>query len=120
MAAAKAARMSCRYVLRRFSSGGKVLSEEEKAAENIYIKKVEQEKLEKLARKGVKPGEQPPSATGASPADATSSGPAGSSGTDVSPDKSRNYGVLAGAFAAVAALGWYISSKSNKTEEVQK
>jgi hypothetical protein len=27
-----------RVVLRRFSSGGKVLGEEEKAAENVYIK----------------------------------------------------------------------------------
>ncbi|KAI4964673.1 hypothetical protein ZWY2020_060020 [Hordeum vulgare] len=33
------------------SSGGKVLGDEEKAAENVYIKKMEQEKLEKLARK---------------------------------------------------------------------
>nr|KJB35387.1 hypothetical protein B456_006G112600 [Gossypium raimondii] len=33
-----ATRMSVRYVSRRFSSGsGKILSEEEKAAENIYI-----------------------------------------------------------------------------------
>ncbi|KAJ4724833.1 Copper ion binding protein [Melia azedarach] len=46
-----ATRIAARQVTRRFSSGGKILSEEEKAAENIYIKKTEQEKLEKLARK---------------------------------------------------------------------
>nr|GMC74925.1 Copper ion binding isoform 1 [Ipomoea batatas] len=46
-----ATRNALRYVSRRFSSSGKVLSEEEKAAENVYIKKTEQEKLEKLARK---------------------------------------------------------------------
>lgn len=33
-----AARIAARYVARRLSSGGKVLSEEEKAAENVYIK----------------------------------------------------------------------------------
>lgn len=33
-----AARVAARYVTRRLSSGGKVLSEEEKAAENVYIK----------------------------------------------------------------------------------
>ena len=33
-----ATRMAARFVSRRFSSGGKVLSEEEKAAENVYIK----------------------------------------------------------------------------------
>jgi hypothetical protein len=33
------------------SSTGKVLSEEEKAAENIYIKKMEKEKAEKAAQK---------------------------------------------------------------------
>ncbi|KAJ0020972.1 hypothetical protein Pint_31877 [Pistacia integerrima] len=46
-----ATRNFARYVSRRFSSGGKVLSEEEKAAENVYIKKTEQAKLEKLAQK---------------------------------------------------------------------
>lgn len=35
---AMAARIAARYVARRLSSGGKVLSEEEKAAENVYIK----------------------------------------------------------------------------------
>lgn len=35
---AMATRGAARYVFRRFSSGGKVLSEEEKAAENVYIK----------------------------------------------------------------------------------
>ncbi|RRT72481.1 hypothetical protein B296_00034515 [Ensete ventricosum] len=33
-----AARVAARYVVRRLSSGGKVLSEEEKAVENVYIK----------------------------------------------------------------------------------
>ena len=33
-----ATRMAARYISRRLSSSGKVLSEEEKAAENIYIK----------------------------------------------------------------------------------
>ncbi|PIA31362.1 hypothetical protein AQUCO_05000031v1 [Aquilegia coerulea] len=33
-----AARISSRYVSRRLSSGGKMLSEKKKAAENVYIK----------------------------------------------------------------------------------
>lgn len=33
-----ATRQFARYVSRRFSTGGKVLGEEEKAAENVYIK----------------------------------------------------------------------------------
>ena len=33
-----ATKVAVRYVARRFSSGGKILGEEEKAAENIYIK----------------------------------------------------------------------------------
>ncbi|XP_047333105.1 uncharacterized protein At2g27730, mitochondrial [Impatiens glandulifera] len=38
--------------LRYFSDGkGKVLSEEERAAENIYIKKMEKERLKKKAEK---------------------------------------------------------------------
>lgn len=35
-----ASRMIARFASRRFSSGGKMLSEEEKAAENIYIKAI--------------------------------------------------------------------------------
>ncbi|KAL5213489.1 hypothetical protein ABZP36_024336 [Zizania latifolia] len=44
-------------VARYFSDGtgnGKVLSEEERAAENVYIQKMEREKLEKLRRKADK------------------------------------------------------------------
>ncbi|OVA10004.1 ATPase inhibitor [Macleaya cordata] len=44
-------RMTPRY----FSDGnGRVLGEEEKAAENIYIKKMERERLEKLKLKAEK------------------------------------------------------------------
>ncbi|MQL96460.1 hypothetical protein Taro_029142 [Colocasia esculenta] len=119
-AAAAAARVASRYITRRFSTGGKMLSEEEKAAENVYIKKVEQEKLEKLARKGVKPEEQPPAATGSSATDAKPSQPAGSSTAGVSTDKNRNYAVLAGTITAVGAFGWwYLGTKSKKPEEVQ-
>lgn len=112
-----AARISVRYVTRRLSSGGKVLSEEEKAAENVYIKKMEQDKLEKLARKGPQPGEQPPAnpeapATGAKPSTTE-----GSSSAGVSTDQNRNYAVLAGTVAALSGLGWYLLSKPKKSEE---
>ncbi|KAL2924310.1 hypothetical protein RDABS01_028808 [Bienertia sinuspersici] len=59
-----AGRIAARYISRRFSSGGKVLSEEEKAAENVYIKKMEKEKLEKLARQGPKAAETEATASG--------------------------------------------------------
>ncbi|XP_024992197.1 uncharacterized protein At2g27730, mitochondrial-like [Cynara cardunculus var. scolymus] len=38
---------SSRSSFRFFSDQGRVLSEEERAAENVYIKKMEREKLEK-------------------------------------------------------------------------
>ncbi|KAJ0976714.1 hypothetical protein J5N97_012188 [Dioscorea zingiberensis] len=106
--------MAARYVARRLFSG-KILSEEEKAAENVYIKKMEQEKLEKLARKGVNTEGQP-SATAAG--DVKPSGAAASSSTSgVSTDKNRNYAVVAGTVTALSALGWYLLSKPKKTEE---
>ncbi|XP_050386956.1 uncharacterized protein At2g27730, mitochondrial [Argentina anserina] len=40
---------------RFYSDGkGKILSEEERAAENVYIKKMERERLEKLKQKAAK------------------------------------------------------------------
>ncbi|KAK9153658.1 hypothetical protein Sjap_001138 [Stephania japonica] len=132
-----AARIAARYVSRRLSSGGKILSEEEKAAENIYIKliqeqcmnnssqrlvlfafklqKVEQEKLDKLARKGPKPEENPAPSSAGPAADAKPSGTS-SSTAGVSTDKNRNYGVLAGVITGVAALGWYLKSSAKKPE----
>lgn len=114
-----ATRIAARYISRRLSSSGKVLSEEEKAAENVYIKKMEQEKLDKLARKGPKPDETPAASSGGSGsvADAKPSGGA-SSAPNVSTDKHRNYAVVAGIATFAAAAGWYLSSKK-KPEEVQ-
>ncbi|KAF0911528.1 hypothetical protein E2562_011158 [Oryza meyeriana var. granulata] len=123
MAAAAArtpARAAARFVQRRLlSSGGKVLGEEEKAAENVYIKKMEHEKLEKLARNGPSPGEQASSIPGSAANDAkTGRGPTESTSAGVSTDKHRNYAVLAGTVAAVSALGWYFLSKPKKSEEM--
>ncbi|XP_042509819.1 uncharacterized protein At2g27730, mitochondrial [Macadamia integrifolia] len=113
-----ASRIAARYVSRRFSSGGKILSEEEKAAENVYIKKTEQEKLEKLARKGPKPEETSTGSSG-SVAEAKTNGPASSTSGGVSTDKNRNYAVLAGVITGLGVLGWYLKSSSKKPEEVQ-
>ncbi|KAI3461287.1 hypothetical protein Pfo_017950 [Paulownia fortunei] len=115
-----ATRIAARYVSRRLSSSGKVLSEEEKAAENVYIKKVEQEKLEKLARKGPKPDETPATSSGdaGSVADAKPSGQT-SSTPKASTDKYRNYAVVAGIATIAAAYGWYLGSRKTKPEEVQ-
>ncbi|CAJ1979133.1 unnamed protein product [Sphenostylis stenocarpa] len=111
-----AARVAARYGSRRlFSSGsGKILSEEEKAAENAYFKKAEQEKLEKLARKGP----QPEAGSGGSVIDAkpSDSGHTGSSADRVSTDKHRNYAVVAGTITILGALGWYLKGTSKKPE----
>ncbi|KAL8224176.1 hypothetical protein R6Q57_019651 [Mikania cordata] len=45
---------SSRSSFRFFSDQGRVLSEEERAAENVYIKKMEKEKLEKQKLKEAK------------------------------------------------------------------
>ncbi|KAF4388744.1 hypothetical protein G4B88_019021 [Cannabis sativa] len=125
-----ASRIASRIVSRtqrRFSSSGKVLGEEEKAAENVYIKKIEKEKLEKLARKGPKPEETATatSEAAAKPVEATeATKPAASTTTTasgeskVSTDKHRNYAVVAGVVTACAALGWYLRG-SEKKQEVQ-
>lgn len=114
---AMATRIAARFVSRRFSSSGKVLSEEEKAAENIYIKKKEQEKLEKLARKGPKPEETPATSAGGSVTDAKPTGStAGTSSEKVSTDKYRNYAVVAGTITVFASLGWYLKASAKKPE----
>ncbi|CAK9184701.1 unnamed protein product [Ilex paraguariensis] len=115
-----ATRIAVRYVPRRLWSSGKILSEEEKAAENVYIKKTEQEKLEKLARKGPKPEEKPATSSGGS-GSVSDTKPSGhtSSTTGVSTDKYRNYAVVAGVVTGLGALGWYLKSNKTKPEEVQ-
>ncbi|CAA2960819.1 uncharacterized protein At2g27730, mitochondrial-like isoform X2 [Olea europaea var. sylvestris] len=115
-----ATRTAMRYVSRRLSSSGRVLSEEEKAAENVYIKKKEQEKLEKLAREGPKPDKTPATGSGGSDSisDAKSSGQT-SSAPKASTDNYRNYAVVAGIATAFAALGWYYGTKKKEPDQVQ-
>ncbi|KAI3688102.1 hypothetical protein L1987_81810 [Smallanthus sonchifolius] len=108
-----ATRQFVRYVSRMFSTSGKVLGEEEKAAENVYIKKTEREKLEKLANKGQKPEETPAVNTGEAKASEPTSPPKG-----VSTDIHKNYAVVAGTVTGLSALGWYLLSKDKKTEEL--
>ncbi|PWA43020.1 hypothetical protein CTI12_AA419540 [Artemisia annua] len=112
-----ATKVAVRYVSRRFSSGGKILSEEEKAAENIYIKKMEQERLEKLARQGQK-AEGTSASSGGADAKASDSTASTSSTAGVSTDKNKNYAVVAGVVAGLGALGWYLKSKNKKTDEL--
>ncbi|KAJ4783172.1 copper ion binding protein [Rhynchospora pubera] len=110
-----AGRVGIRHVSRRFfSSGGKVLSEEEKAAENVYIKKMEQEKLEKAARQGPKAAESSTASSG----DAKAGASVHESSTEgASTDKNRNYAVVAGTVAFAGVLGWYLLSKPKKSKE---
>ncbi|VVB07736.1 unnamed protein product [Arabis nemorensis] len=109
-----ATRNALRSVSRRLSSSGKVLNEEEKAAENVFIKKMEQEKLEKIAQKG--PGEQAGTAGEAKASGASST----ESGPKVSEDKHRNYAVVAGVVTVVGAIGWYMKSGGKKQPEAQE
>ncbi|KQK02322.1 hypothetical protein BRADI_2g00803v3 [Brachypodium distachyon] len=80
---------------------------------------MEQEKMEKLARKGPSPspGEQA-SSTPSSTDVKTGRGPTESTSAGVSTNKNRNYAVLAGTVAAVRALGWYLLSNPKKVEEI--
>ncbi|XP_027346551.1 uncharacterized protein At2g27730, mitochondrial [Abrus precatorius] len=115
-----ATRLAARFAPRRlFSSGtGKILSEEEKAAENAYFKKAEQEKLEKLARKGPQPEASTAAGSGGSVTDAkpSGSGYTGTSADKVSTDKYRNYAVVAGTITIFGALGWYLKGTAKKPE----
>ncbi|KAI7736991.1 hypothetical protein M8C21_005404 [Ambrosia artemisiifolia] len=117
-----AARQAFRYVSRRFSSSGKILSEEEKAAENVYIKKVEQEKLQKLARQGQK-AEGSSASSGGSGAGAGSASESTASSTStggVSTDKNKNYAIVAGVLTGLGALGWYLKSKDKKSDDLHE
>ncbi|MCO5605162.1 hypothetical protein L7F22_059342 [Adiantum nelumboides] len=96
-----------RSVQVRAYADGKVLSEEERAHENMYIKKMEKEKLEKakLAAKTETP-------TGAQEEEsATTSIPGPSS------DSSKNFAIFAGVAAVLAVGVWYARSGSKKEEE---
>ncbi|XP_074302751.1 uncharacterized protein At2g27730, mitochondrial-like [Silene latifolia] len=118
-----AGRVALKSIARRFSSSGKILSEEEKAAENVYIKKMEKEKLEKAARQGLKPEATaaPGSGSGVPPvSDAAKASGAEASSSKVSSDKFRNYAVVAGALTVLGAAGWYLKSGTKKTEEVHE
>ncbi|KAK4753745.1 hypothetical protein SAY87_001849 [Trapa incisa] len=111
-------RIASRYVSRRLSSGGKVLSEEEKAAENVYIKKMEKDKLEKIAHKEAKAEAAAAGSGGGPVADAKPSGhsTSGASTEKLSTDKYRNYGVLAGTITILGAVGWYLKASKKKPE----
>ncbi|KAK6141708.1 hypothetical protein DH2020_024542 [Rehmannia glutinosa] len=114
-----ATRIAARYVSRRLSSSGKVLGEEEKAAENVYIKKMEQEKLEKLAHKGPKPGETTASTSGGS-GSVTDAKPGDQiSSKASSTDKYKNYAVAAGIATIAGGAGWYLRSRKTESEPVQ-
>ncbi|GER33192.1 copper ion binding [Striga asiatica] len=114
-----ASRIAARYISRRFSSGGKVLSEEEKAAENIYIKKMEKDKLEKL-RKGPKADESPATRTGGSGsvADAKPNVGQSSSASQESLDRDK-VACLVGIVGFPAVYVWYRLKNKKQPEKVQ-
>lgn len=105
---AKRAGTFSRGVQSRAFSDGRVLSEEERAAENMYIKKMEKEKLEK-AKQGIK--HEGPEA-GSSTSESGSSSVPG-----VSTDSSKNIAVFAGVVAVLAVGWWLVRPRSKKQEE---
>ncbi|KAL6180758.1 hypothetical protein ACLB2K_047417 [Fragaria x ananassa] len=83
------------------------------------VRKTEQEKLEKLARKGPKPEDKATAGPGESITDAKPSGSSSGSGAStakVPTDNYRNYAVVAGVVTAFAALGWYMKGSEKKAE----
>uniref|UniRef100_A0A0E0QMC6 Uncharacterized protein n=1 Tax=Oryza rufipogon TaxID=4529 RepID=A0A0E0QMC6_ORYRU len=113
------ARLAARLAPRRLlSSGGKVLGEEEKAAENIYIKKMEQEKLEKLARQILNACMVP-----AQESKAHLLLPLMPKVAQLlvrRPSRTRTTPLIAGAVGVLgaSAIAWYRLSKPEKSEEV--
>ncbi|KAL1203525.1 hypothetical protein V5N11_026665 [Cardamine amara subsp. amara] len=108
-----ATRNALKIVSRRFSGSGKVLSEEERAAENVFIKKMEKEKLEKIAQQG------PVQAAG-SASEVKASGASAESGPKVSEDKYRNYAVVAGVVTIFGGIGWYLKAGRKKQPQAQE
>lgn len=105
-------------VRREMSSTGKMFQEEERAAETIYIKKMEQEKLEKLARKGFSKEEAQKAVSGHPDAHPEAVKIANeTSSSTVSTDKTTNYAVIGGIVGAVAIGYWYMTGGSSSKKE---
>jgi len=109
------------FVRREMSSGdGRVFHDEEKAAENIYIKKMEKEQLEKLARKGFSEAEAKKALEGhpeAHPEAVKILNESTSSSTNTSTDSTSNYAVIGGIIGVLAIGYWYFSGSSKKEDE---
>eukprot|EP00245_Coleochaete_scutata_P001766 TRINITY_DN1221_c0_g1_i1.p1 TRINITY_DN1221_c0_g1~~TRINITY_DN1221_c0_g1_i1.p1 ORF type:complete len:116 (-),score=25.32 TRINITY_DN1221_c0_g1_i1:821-1168(-) len=95
-------------MLHRPMSGGKLLSEEEKARENVYIKKMEKERLEKLKKEG---HHEDAHASTSTATGSTESKPAPST------ESSMNTAVWAGIGAAAIGGYFLFSGSSTKKEE---
>jgi len=109
------------FARREMSSGnGRMLHDEEKAAETIYIKKMEKEKLEKLARKGFSEEEAKKAVEGhpeAHPEAVKILNESASSSTNTSTDSTSNYAVIGGIIGVLAIGYWYFSGSSKKEDE---
>jgi hypothetical protein len=102
------------------SGSGQMFHEEEKAAETVYIKKMEREKLEKLARKGFSEAEAKKAIEGhpeAHPEAVKILNESASSSTDTSTDSTSNYAVIGGIVGVLAIGYWYFSGSSKKEDD---
>ncbi|KAG0571002.1 hypothetical protein M758_6G195300 [Ceratodon purpureus] len=110
-----------RSAVRREMSSGKVFQEEERAAETIYIKKMEQEKLEKLARKGFSQEEAKKAVSGHPDAHPEAVKIVNeTASTTASTDSTTNYAVIGGIVGALALGYWYFSGSSDSKKKDDK
>jgi len=92
----------------------RVLGEEERAVENVYIKKMEKEKMEKLLRQGFSAEEAKAAISGSPTASPEAAKAAAAAATKLSTDGNTNYAAIAGVVGGAGLAYWYFSSPSKR------
>eukprot|EP00897_Mesotaenium_endlicherianum_P010844 jgi/Mesen1/9789/ME000007S09843 len=101
-----------RAVFRRTFSKNGPLSEEEKAAENVYIRKKEAERIEKLRAAGVhEPEKVVKEAAGGGYEEPK---------VEASSERSNAGVAFAAGLVAVGVIGWWMTSSNKKKEDESK
>jgi hypothetical protein len=91
----------------------RVLGEEERAVENVYIKKMEKEKMEKLLRQGFSAAEAKAAISG-SPTASPEAAKAAAAAAKPSTGGNTNYAAIAGVVGGAGLAYWYFSSPSKR------
>ncbi|CAK9231970.1 unnamed protein product [Sphagnum jensenii] len=92
----------------------RVLGEEERAVENVYIKKMEKEKMEKLLRQGFSAEEAKAAISGSPTASPEAAKAAAAAAAKPSTDGNTNYAAIAGVVGGAGLAYWYFSSPSKR------